>query len=105
MSTNKDYVVITALSQYRMKYVMHKDDLQKFNPNMPVEPISWANDTVTMEECEEFSQLHLGETIVDSQMISEEEMIEMFDNENDYLKGWSTEQKIKWVRNCIIKNE
>ena len=49
---NKDYVVVTALSSYRMRYVMHRDDLQKFNPLDPVNAIEWANDTVNMNECE-----------------------------------------------------
>ena len=102
MSSNKDYVVVTTVSQFRIRYVMHKDELQNLNTEHMVEPIEWANDTVTLNECEEFSQEHLGETIMDSRMISEEEMIELFDKENDYLKEWSTEQKIKWVKNSLI---
>ena len=42
---NKDYVVVTALSSYRMRYVMHRDDLQKLNPLDPVDAIEWANET------------------------------------------------------------
>jgi hypothetical protein len=26
---SKDYVVVTCISSFRMRYVMHKDDLQK----------------------------------------------------------------------------
>ena len=58
--SDKDYVVVTCVSSYRMRYVMHKDDLQKLNTEKPVDPIEWANDTVTMEQCEEFSQEHMG---------------------------------------------
>ena len=94
----KDYVVVTCISSYRMRYVMHKDDLQKINPDKPCNPVEWAKDTVTCEECEEFSQQYMGEYIVDTDLINEEEMLVMFDQENDYLKEWPKEQKIDWVR-------
>jgi hypothetical protein len=28
----KDYVVVTAISSHRVRYVMHRDDLQKLSP-------------------------------------------------------------------------
>jgi hypothetical protein len=94
----ENYVVVTCVSSYRMRYVMHKDDLQKLNPYKPCDPIEWAKDTVTCEECDEFSQEHMGEYIVDTAIIDEQEMLELFDKENHYLKDWSKEQKIEWVR-------
>ena len=98
---NKDYVVVTALSSYRMRYVMHRDDLQKLNPSVPVDAIEWANDTVNMNECEEFSQEHMGEYIVDTVEMNEEDMLELFDKDNDYLSDWSKDQKIEWIRKTI----
>ena len=98
---NKDYVVVTAISSYRMRYVMHRDDLQKLNPSVPVDAIEWANDTVNMNECEEFSQEHMGEYIVDTVEMNEEDMLELFDKDNDYLSDWSKDQKIEWIRKTI----
>lgn len=98
---NKDYVVVTAISQYRMRYVMHKDDLQKLNTEADVNPIEWAEDTVTCMECDEFSQEHIGETILESRMVDEDEMLELFDRDNDYLKGWDRDYKIQWVRKLL----
>jgi hypothetical protein len=98
---NKDYVVVTAISSYRMRYVMHRDDLQKLNPNDPVNAIEWANDTVTMEECEEFSQEHMGEYIVDTVEMDGEDMLALFDKDNEYLREWSTDQKVAMVRKSI----
>ena len=95
---DKDYVVVTAISSYRMRYVMHRDDLQKLNPNDPVHAIEWANDTVTMEECEEFSQEHMGEYIVDTVEMDEAEMLALFDKDNDYLREWTEDQKVAMVR-------
>ena len=98
---NKDYVVVTAISSYRMRYVMHRDDLQKLNPSVPVDAIEWANDTVNMNECEEFSQEHMGEYIVDTVEMNEEDMLELFDKDNDYLREWTKDQKIEWIRKTI----
>lgn len=93
-----EYVVVTTISTFRHRYVMHRDDLQALNPDSEVNPVEWACDTVTCEECEEFSQLHLGEQILDTHEMSEAEMLQLFDRDNDYLKSWTQEQKIKWVR-------
>jgi hypothetical protein len=81
----KDYVVVTTISSHRGRYVMHRDDLQKLNPSEPVNAIEWANDAFNMDECEEFSQEHMGEYIVDTVEMNEEDMLELFDKDNDYL--------------------
>ena len=104
----KDYVVVTTVSSFRHRYVMHKDDLRKLN--IDVEPNDtelgdWAMDTVTMEECKEFSQYHLGEQISDTYECSEDDMLTLFDRDNDYLKGWDRDNKIEWVRDTIKKYE
>ena len=96
---NKDYVVVTAISSYRMRYVMHRDDLQKQNTEKPVDAIEWAKDTVNMNECEEFSQEYMGEYIIDTVEMNEEDMLELFDKDNDYLREWTKDQKLEWVRN------
>tara|TARA_R110000803_G_scaffold35848_2_gene77278 strand:+ start:113 stop:511 length:399 start_codon:yes stop_codon:yes gene_type:complete len=98
---DKDYVVVTAISSYRMRYVMHRDDLQTLALNGPVSIIDRANDTVTMEECEEFSQAHMGEYIVDTVEMDEADMLALFDKDNDYLREWSNDQKVAVVRKSI----
>lgn len=95
---NKDYVVVTAISSYRMRYVMHRDDLQKKNTDKPVDAIEWANDTVIMEDCTEFSQKHMGEYIADTVEMNEEDMLELFDKDNDHLSSWTKDQKVAMVR-------
>lgn len=101
------YVIVTAVSSYRMRYAIPVDELQRMNPDVSIEgrEIEWANDSVTCEEVQEFSQKHIGEQIVDTKVFSEEEMLELFDKDNDYLKDWSTEKKIDYVRNWRIDNE
>lgn len=94
---SKDYVVVTAIAQFRHRYVMHKDHLQKLNPDVEVNPVEWACDTVVAEEIEEFSQYYLGETIIDTTTVTEDEMLELFDKDNAYLEDWSRKSKIEWV--------
>ena len=96
---SKDYIVVTCISSFRMRYVMHKDDLTKKHGTA----IEWAEDTVTQENCEEFSQKHMGEYITDTTTMNEDEMLELFDKDNDYLRGWGKERKVEWIRNTITK--
>ena len=102
---NKDYVVVTAISSFRVRYVMHRDDLQKLNPDLPVDSVEWANDTVSSEECEEFSQEHMGEYIVDTVEMNEDDMLDLFDKDNEYLSKWTKDQKIEAVRKGIVKKD
>ena len=94
------YVIVTAISSYRMRYCIPVDELQQLNIEVPIEghEIEWAEDCVTCGEVEEFSQKHIGETIIDSEIVTEEEMLNKFDSDNDYLAGWTTEKKIAHVR-------
>jgi hypothetical protein len=107
----KDYVVVTAISSYRMRYVMHRDDLTLSSPGIKTTltgnttAIEIAQDAVTMNECEEFSQEHVGEYIIDVGELTEDEMIDMFDKDCDYISGWDRERKIKWVRETMHPNE
>ena len=45
----------------------------------------------------EGSQKHITETIVDTKTLTEDQFIELFDRENDYLKSWSKEQKLNMI--------
>ena len=103
-----DYVVVTAISSHRMRYVMHKDDLRKMNTDaQPTdkELLTWAMDSVTMEEVEEFSQMHIGEQITDVHEMNEEEILNLFDADNDYLSEWDRGYKLQWIRSNISKQE
>jgi hypothetical protein len=103
--TDKDYVVVTTISSSRMRYVMHRDDLQKLNPDLPIDSIQWANDTVSADECNEFSQEYMGEYIVDTVEMNEADMLDLFDKDNDYLIEWTKDQKIELVRRNGVTDE
>ena len=93
-----EYVVVTCVSSFRQRYVIPVDELQKLNPDDPVDP-SWALDCVTCEEVKEFSQRHVGEQIIDAQVVKEAEILQFFDADNDYLAGWDEEFKLAWIKN------
>jgi hypothetical protein len=94
------YAIVTAISSYRIRYCIPVDELQELNVEVPVEgrEIEWAEDCVTCNEVVEFSQKHIGETIIDSEILTEEQMLEKFDADNDYLTDWTREKKIQYVR-------
>ncbi len=85
---------VTTISQFRMNYVVDCKSEEH------------ALDTVVMEEVEhEFSQLHLGETIVSSREISDKEYLELFDKENEYMKTWTEEEKFQFVHKVQYPEE
>jgi hypothetical protein len=47
----------------------------------------------------------MGEYIVDTVEMNEEDMLELFDKDNDYLREWTKDQKIEWVRKTISGEE
>jgi hypothetical protein len=79
-----EWVLVETLSQYRMRYMVE----------VPVGKKEWALDTVTMEEAKDFSQNWLGETIVSHRVVTEEEALNICDEDNDYGKTWNDEHKI-----------
>ena len=98
MKENKKYAVVTAISSFRIRYVIPMDELQEMDPVQPVE-LAWAEDCVTCNEVAEFSQLHLGEQIVDTIEATEDEVLTMFDADNDYLASWTKEVKLGRINN------
>jgi hypothetical protein len=47
----------------------------------------------------------LGEVITDWQVENEDEILERFDRENDYLSSWTKEQKLKNIRHNGTSHE
>lgn len=93
------YVLVEALSQYRMRYVIEVPDDHN-DREFPCSAIQWAEDTVTMEEMKEFSQKWLGETIVGSREVTKEEVLTLVNEDNDYCNGkygeaWSDDKKME----------
>jgi bifunctional DNA-binding transcriptional regulator/antitoxin component of YhaV-PrlF toxin-antitoxin module len=80
-----EWVLVETVSQFRQRYMVE----------VPKGKSEYALDTVGMEEAKEFSQAHLGETIVSHRVISKENALELCDNDNDYALDWGRELKIQ----------
>ena len=98
------YVLVETLSQYRMRYVIEVPDDHN-DKEFPCTAIQWAEDTVTCEEMKEFSQKWLGETIIGSREVTRDEIIKVCDEDNDYLKSWTEEDKMGLVTPIGYKGE
>ena len=92
----KKIVMVEVLSQYRIRYAVEVE-----------ENIDHALDEVFIKEgnadFKEFSQEHLGTVIVSHREINKEEYLRMFDEDNDYLKSWSEENKLNWINKIDYK--
>ena len=85
MSEETELVLVECIQQYRMRYVVE----------VPVGKSDWALDTVTSEEATEFSQLSLGETIISHRVVSNDEVVQLCDEDNQYCSLWDTEKKFE----------
>jgi len=83
------------------KYLVETVDFFRMRYVIECESAEHAKDVVTMREAEEFSQLHLDETITSTRVIDDAEYLRLFDEDNDYLKDWSEEQKFKYVHEVV----
>jgi bifunctional DNA-binding transcriptional regulator/antitoxin component of YhaV-PrlF toxin-antitoxin module len=82
---NKEWVLVECVSQFRMRYMVQ----------VPAGKAEWALDTVVMNEAKEFSQEHIGETIVSHRVVTTQEALELCDIDNAYCSSWNEEQKMK----------
>jgi len=93
------YVMVDTISQFRMRYVVEvPDDVE--NPSdgkYSCTPEAYASDTVVCEDAKEFSQKHLGETIVSTRELSLEEAIAQFRKDEPMIGEF-------WDDETIIKN-
>ena len=79
--------LVETVSVFRMRYVIEANNA------------SDAKDEVTMNmgDLSEFSQYHVDEMITSARQIDKKEYLRLFDEDNEYLKAWSKEQKLNWI--------
>jgi hypothetical protein len=83
--SDKVWVMVECVSMFRERYIVEA----------PADHPEYALDTVTMNEAKEFSQEHIGETIVSHRVVSYEDALKQCDVDNSYVQGWTEEQKVK----------
>jgi hypothetical protein len=89
--TEKQWVLVECVSQFRQRYMV---EVPVGTDQFGEDKSEWALDTVTMNEAKEFSQEHLGETIVSHRVISQADALVLCDKDNAYVAEWTDEQKL-----------
>jgi hypothetical protein len=85
------WVLVETVSTFRERYMVEVPvGIDRYGKDKA----DWALDTVTLEEAKEFSQEHLGETIVSHRVITKEDALELCDKDNAYCKSWTEEHKV-----------
>jgi len=87
------YVLVDTISTFRIRYAVAVPESLSDN-----EAISWAKDSVTCEEVEEFSQYHIGESISDATILDKKSLLSQFDKDNDYFINWPEDKKLQYVK-------
>ena len=81
--TEENLYLVETVSIFRHRYAVRARSLEH------------AYDSVTMNEVKELSQQHIDENIVSGRKITQEQYLEIFDQDNDYLQSWTEEQKLQ----------
>jgi hypothetical protein len=95
------YMMVDAVSMFRMRYVVEVPDDCEVpdieNGKYGCTPEEYAKDTVTCEDAREFTQEHLGETIVSTREVTLEEALAQYRKDEPTLGA-------AWDDEIIIKN-
>ena len=91
------------------KYMVETISIHRIRYVVEAKEATHATDEVVMRlsnaDFDEFSQYHVDEVISSVREINDDEYLKMFDEDNDYLKNWSDEQKFGFVQKIDYGNE
>ena len=82
--------LVETISMYRMRYAVEAESADAAKAYV-------SDDVAGIYLLDEFSQLHLSEIVSSCRDISTEEYLRVFDEDNNYLKDWTDDQKLTFV--------
>jgi len=85
-------ILVETVSMFRQRYMV---EVPVGTDEQGNDKSLWALDTVTCNEAKEFSQEHLGETIVSHRVVSKKEAMSLCDIDNAYASNWNDDMKVK----------
>jgi hypothetical protein len=91
ISDQPQYVIVTTVAMFKHKYAIPVSDCHTPDPRIG------AMDEVTMQSVREMGQEWLGETIVDTHVVTLSAAIEQFDALSPYLSSWSVAKKTEYL--------
>ena len=85
-------VLVETVSTFRHVYAVRVDDQDPAEYALDDVALNMGEDTIS-----EVSQNHIAEDIFSHRVVTEEEYLEFFDRENEYLKHWPKEKKMEFI--------
>jgi hypothetical protein len=96
-----DYVVVDTISTFKQRYIIPREEVQRFNEEMKLTDKlakQWAQESVESEEVKEFSQRWLGETVTNIDFADTEKALRLFKEDNETLaEEWSQAQQLDYI--------
>lgn len=77
--------LVETVSMFRIRYVVECESAEH------------AKDTVSMNEADEFGQLHIDENIIGCREVDDEEAVRLFFEDAPYLEQWGPERALSQV--------
>jgi len=95
-SGQRKMYMISAISTHLVRYCIETDEKGLKELKKSIKHRSW--DWGEVNSLTEFSQDHLGERAVSVELITDKEAyLKTFDEENEYLKTWTDDQKFEFI--------
>ena len=85
-------VLVETVSTFRHVYAVRVDDQDPADYALDDVALNMGEDTIS-----EVAQNHIAEDIFSHRVVTEDEYLKFFDQENDYLKHWPKEKKIEFI--------
>jgi len=96
-----DYVIVDTVSMFKQRYILPREEVQKFNEEMRLTDKlakQWSQESVECEEVKEFSQRWLGETVTNIDFADTEKVLKLFKDDNEQLsKEWSQAKQLDYI--------
>ena len=96
-----DYVIVDTVSMFKQRYILPREEVQKFNEEMKLTDKlakQWSQESVECEEVKEFSQRWLGETVTNIDFADTEKVLKLFKDDNEQLsEEWSQAKQLDYI--------
>jgi len=96
-----DYVVIDTVSMFKQRYIVPREEVQKWNEEIKLTDKlakQWAQESVEAEEVKEFSQRWLGETVTNVDFADTQKVLNLFKEDNERLsEEWTQARQLDYI--------
>lgn len=94
-------VLVETISTFRHVYAVRLPDDE---PNQnAIDDVVWNVD-LPDSSLTEVTQNHISEEVFSHHVVTEDEYIELFDRENEYLREWPREKKLEFIFDSTQKS-